>query len=135
MTAALVISLFRTGTFQDYYRRSTDGGARFEAEILLPSDPLFANAARPTIAVRDATVHVAWFGFTDFEADVYHACPPDDGRTWSEAFDLTEDGAGAAPLPHVAVDRSGAPHVIWYDTRHSDASGPRVEVYYARPWG
>lgn len=63
--------------------------------------------------MRDATVHVAWFGLTDFETDVYHAWSPDDGLTWSGALDLTEDSAGAARLPHVALDTSGAPHVIW----------------------
>ena len=32
--------------------------------------------------------------------------------------------------PRVSADH--ARQVIWYDTRHSDGNGPRVEIYHAR---
>ncbi len=121
----------RTGAFRNYHRRSLDGGATWEAEALLPAAPEFANAARPNVAARAGAVLIAWFGFTDFEADVYAASSADDGASWSGALDLTATSPGAARLPHVALDASGRGHVVFYDTRHSDGAGPRVEVYYA----
>jgi hypothetical protein len=127
----------RTGFFQVYHRRSTDGGATFGAEAMIASDPVFANAARPTIAVREGDVHLTWFGFTSFDADVYYSRSQDDGATWSPFVDLTggPDAVGAARVPHVAVAPDHAAHVIWYDTRLSDQAGPRIEIFYGRPGG
>jgi hypothetical protein len=127
----------RTGFFQVYYRRSTDGGTSFGSELMVPSDPMFTNAARPTIAARDGEVHVAWFGFSAFEADVYYSRSTDDGASWAPYVDLTGDPAavGAARVPHIGVAPDQTAHIIWYDTRLSDASGPRVELFYGRPGG
>ena len=36
---------------------------------------------------------------------------------------------------HVAAGPDHRAHLIWYDTRHSDADGPKVEIYYGRPVG
>ena len=36
----------------------------------------------------------------------------------------------AARIPHVAIASDGRAHAIWYDTRHSDGDGPRVEIYH-----
>jgi hypothetical protein len=127
----------RTGFFQVYHRRSTDAGATFGDETLLAADPAFANAARPTVAARAGEVHLTWFGFTDFDADVYYARSSDDGATWSPFVSLTADAAavGAARVPHVGVGPDGRAHVLWYDTRLSDAAGPRIELFYGRPGG
>ncbi len=58
-TVHLVWSDFRTGKWQIYYRRSTDGGAMFAPEqVLVPS--ALEEVNRPQIAVNGNTVHVAW---------------------------------------------------------------------------
>jgi len=127
----------RTGYFQVYYRRSTNGGTSFDAEALIAADAMFMNAARPTIAARAGDVHLTWFGFSSFEADIYYSRSMDDGASWSPFLDLTAgaDAAGAARIPHIAVAPDHTAHIIWYDTRQSDASGARVELFYGRPNG
>jgi len=124
----------RTGLFRNYYRRSLDGGQSFLPEVELTADPAFDQAARPHLAVRGQAVHLVWFGFTDFDADIYYSRSLDDGARWSSPLDLTAATAavGAARMPHVAVAPDGAAHVVWYDSRHSDGAGPRIELYYAR---
>jgi len=127
----------RSGYFQIYYRRSTTGGASFGPEALIAADAMFMNAARPTIAAREGDVHLTWFGFSTFEADIYYSRSMDDGVSWSPFLDLTAgtDAVGAARVPHIAVAPDHAAHIIWYDTRFSDANGPRIELFYARPNG
>jgi hypothetical protein len=94
------------------------------------------QAARPTIAALDGDVHLVWFTFDNFPADVLYSRSSDNGATWSSPLNLTNDGpTAAARLPHVAVAPDHAAHVIFYDTRNSDASGAKVELYYARPGG
>jgi hypothetical protein len=75
-----------------------------------------AQAARPTIAALDGDVHLVWLTFDNF-------CAANDGPT------------AAARFPHIAVAPDHAAHIIFYDTRNSDASGAKVEIYYARPRG
>jgi hypothetical protein len=41
----------------------------------------------------------------------------------------------AARMPHIAVAPDHTAHILWYDTRFSDAGGPRIELFYARPNG
>jgi hypothetical protein len=126
----------RTGFFQIYYRHSSDGGASFAPEQMIASDSKFQNAARPTIAAREGDVHLTWFGFTQFDADIYYARSRDDGATFAPFVDLTPLAAKAARIPHVAVAPDHTAHVIWYDTRLSNAvDGVRIELFYGRPNG
>ncbi len=124
----------RSGRFQIFYRRSLDGGASFGDDVLISTGQEATNAARAVIAARGGAVHVAWFTYADFPADVFHAASLDGGTTWSPPAALTADApSAAARLPHIAVGPDRAPHVIWYDTRDSDGGGARVEIYYASP--
>ena len=127
----------RTGYFQIYYRRSTTAGASFDPETLFAAAAMFLNAARPTLAARAGDVHLTWFGFSTFDADIYYSRSMDDGATWSPFLDLTAgpEAVGAARVPHIAVAPDHTAHIIWYDTRLSDAAGPRIELFYARPNG
>lgn len=124
----------RSGFFQVYYRRSLDGGSTWNLEVQVAADPQYMNAARPTVAVRQSDVLLSWFGFSAFEADVYDSRSADGGSTFSPYRNLTADGAaiGAARMPHVAIGRDHTSHILFYDTRHSDGNGPRIELYHAR---
>lgn len=124
----------RTELFQIYYKRSLDNGATWDADRLLSSGqgPLFA--VRPSLMAAGNAVHVVWFEFQDFAADIYHRSSQDGGSSWGEPRNLSRGFPNAARIPSIATaGELERPHVVWYDTRHSDASGPRTEIYYARP--
>jgi len=122
----------RSGTFVVYHRRSIDAGETWEPETLLSVETTSQKAVRPSVAARSGDVAVAWFDFTDFEADVWTSRSADGGQTWSPPLDLTPSAPGAARIPSVAIAPDASAHAIWYDTRASDGDGPRVEVFYAR---
>lgn len=121
----------RTGLFQIYYRRSLDGGATWGADMLLSSGQGPLAAVRPSLMAAANDVHVAWFEYQDFPADIYYRRSQDAGASWGAPYNLTNGFPNAARIPSAAAAPDGRAHVVWYDTRHSDASGPRTEIYYA----
>jgi hypothetical protein len=124
----------RSGLFQVYYKRSPDGGDNWDQEVLVGPAQGTTQSVRPTVAALDGDVHIAWFAYSDFPANIHYRRSVDDGASWDcPRIDVTQLGpTAAARIPHVAATPDRAAHLIWYDTRHSDASGAKVEIYYGR---
>ena len=53
----------RDGNFEIYYKRSTDGGVNWEADVRLTNNPAFSF--RPSVAISGVVVHVVWEDFRD----------------------------------------------------------------------
>jgi hypothetical protein len=124
----------RSGVFEVYAARSVDDGVTWEPASLVAPAVGAQQAVRPALAAHGDTVDLAWFRFEDFPADVHVQRSLDGAATWGAPVALTTNAASsaAARLPHVALAPDGQGHVIWYDTRHSDGMGPRIELYHAR---
>jgi hypothetical protein len=126
----------RTGAFQVYYKRSLDGGTSWQPDVLLGSAQGTVQAARPTVDALGDEVHLAWFTFDGFPADIQYSHSVDQGATFAPPLNLSNAGpTAAARFPHVAVAKDHTAHVIFYDTRNTDPTGVRIEIYYARPGG
>jgi len=62
---------FRDGNNEIYYKRSTDGGASWGADIRLTNNS--AGSARPSVSASSAKVHVVWYDYRDGSApEIYY---------------------------------------------------------------
>jgi BNR repeat-like domain len=107
-----------------YYKRSTDGGATWEATKRLTWT---ASSFSPAIAIDSKNViHVAWLDDAPGNEEIYYKKSTNGGATWSAAKRLTWS-SGLSLEPGIAVGLSDAIHLAWED----DTSG-HLEIYYKR---
>jgi hypothetical protein len=112
-----------TVEWEIYYKRSTDGGATWEADVRLTNAP--GPSQRPSIAVSGNSLYVVWFDGRDGNDEVYHKASHNGGRSWGPDERLTDDPADSI-RPAVSVSHSSV-HVVWSDGRDGNA-----EIYYKR---
>ncbi len=76
---------------EEYFRRSTDGGATFEPEQRLTADPPErpANSWAPSLSARDQYVWISWFDDRDGNFEIYASRSLDSGVSWSPDARLT----------------------------------------------
>jgi hypothetical protein len=106
-----------------YYRRSDDGGQKWQKEVQLTKAA--GASVRPTVALSGAAIHVVWSDNRDGNMALYYRASTDNGRSWSPETRLT-DGPGDAERPSVAASASSL-HLLWFDTRSGNP-----EIYYRR---
>ncbi len=76
------------GDYDIYVQRSTDGGATWEAPVMVNEDPAGRHQIFPTIDVSNGALHVAWYDFRNSTTpanealDVYYACSNCDGAVF-----------------------------------------------------
>ena len=109
-----------------YYRRSTDGGNSWEADITINSTGASTN---PSVTTSGSVVIVVWLeDLPENKRDVYTRYSTNSGISWGSVSGLTEV-QNASFNPVVAV--SGLiVNVVWADER--DANGPESEIYLKR---
>lgn len=112
----------RDGNTEIYYKRSTDNGTTWEADTRLTDDASWSE--RPSVAVCDSIVHVAWYDGRIGPPRIYYKRSLDNGLTWESDVSLTP-AAGVGYHPSVAVCDSIV-HVAWTDM----SAGP--QIYYTR---
>ena len=113
----------RDGNREIYYKRSTNNGASWSADIRLTNDP--AASYYPSVAVSDSNIHVVWYDLRDGNREIYYKRSTDNGTTWGSDMRLTNDDSSSY-YPSVAVSGSNV-HVVWYDLRDGNR-----EIYYKR---
>jgi hypothetical protein len=112
----------RDGNTEIYYKRSTDSGTTWGADTRLTTDASWSE--RPSVAVRDSDIHVAWYDGRLESPRIFYKHSLDNGTTWGPDVCLTPT-AGVGYHPSVAV--CGAiVHVAWTDM----SAGP--QIYYTR---
>jgi len=112
----------RNGTTDIYYKRSLDGGDTWDPDTRLTVDPSWSE--RPSVAVRDAVVHVAWYDGRIGPPRIFYKRSLDNGTTWEPDICLTPT-VGVGYHPSLAVYDSIV-HVAWTDM----SAGP--QIYYTR---
>ncbi len=109
----------RTGHNEIFYKRSTDQGITWEADIQLSSGT-YASLF-PSVAVAASRVHIVWTAGWE----IYHTRSLDYGLTWEATERLTYDPA-VSWLPSVAASDTIV-HVLWHDQRAG-----YIDVFYMR---
>ncbi len=113
----------RDGNSEIYYKRSTDNGSTWGADIRLTNDGEVSYL--PTIATQGTSVHVCWYDGRDGNPEIYYKRSSDDGVTWGNDVRLTNEPADSYH-PILAASNNNI-HLVWYDLRDGNA-----EIYYKR---
>lgn len=104
-----------------YYKRSTDGGANWGADVRLTNTS--ALSVNPSVAVLNSSVHIVWqeaqYG------EIYYIQSTDGGLTWGSNIRLTNNSSPSS-YPSLAVSLT-ALHLVWSDERSGG-----TEIYYKR---
>ncbi|MBD3285302.1 hypothetical protein GF359_02710, partial [candidate division WOR-3 bacterium] len=91
----------RDGSFNIFYKRSTDGGTTWGADTPLTDE--YASSAHPSIAVSGQNVHVVWDDERGERDEIYYIHSADGGATWGTETPLTADDDSSSVYPSVAV--------------------------------
>jgi len=113
----------RDGNDEIYYKRSTDGGVSWGADIRLTNNS--AISYNPSMSVSGLVVHIVWYDNRDGNNEIYHKRSTDGGVSWGADTRLTNNSA-FSQFPSVSVSGSIA-HVVWEDNRDGNR-----EIYYKR---
>jgi hypothetical protein len=113
----------RNGNHEIYYRRSTNAGVTWEAEIRLTNKS--ADSYSPSIAVSGSTVHVVWEDTRDGYSEIYYKRSINDGTSWGADRRLTNANYSSRS-PSVVVSGFTV-HIVWTDGRNVG-----TDIYYKR---
>jgi len=111
----------RDGNYEIYYKRSSDGGTNWEADIRLTNDT--AVSQNPSIALTGQVLHVVWSDYRDGNYEIYYKRSTDGGSNWGADTRLTNAPASSG-YPCI-VSSGQVLHVVWRDVRDGNN-----EIYY-----
>jgi BNR repeat-containing family member len=111
------------GSPEIYYKNSPDGGSTWGVAQRITWNSGFSSY--PEIAVGSGDdLHVVWQDITSGTNQIYYKQSTDGGETWNAARRINWS-SGSSEHPALAVDLSGALHVLW--SQYVVAS---PEIYY-----
>ena len=118
----------RNGTWEVYYKRSTDGGDTWAEDVrLTPGVDLF----RMGTAISGATLHVAWASRslvvptpagTHTWGEIYYKRSTDDGATWEPDVELRGTPARFPHHPQIVASQGGRVCAIWEEGQVFDGA-------------
>jgi hypothetical protein len=115
------------GSWNIFYKKSTDGGATWTASTRLTWDPV--GGLGPVIAADSSGhLYLVWYGYTAGNDEIYYKRSTDGGATWTASRRLTWM-SGRSHIPTLAVDLSDGLHIVWQDDTPSDLY---PEIYYKK---
>jgi hypothetical protein len=106
---------YRTGTYQLYYKRSTNEGISWEAETQLSSST-GNGVSGPSIKALNSFVLISWHDFRNGSSgEIYYKRSTDGGSNWGDDKRLTNDPANSV-FSSCGVSGSVV-HIAWCDNR------------------
>ncbi len=106
-----------------YYKRSTDNGITWEADLRVSSDTNYSGM--PSISAYGPYVHIVWGDTRDGNWEIYYRRSTDSGVSWGLETRLT-DASGISVNPSISAFGTYV-HLVWEDRR----DGPR-NIYRKR---
>ena len=113
----------RDGNREIYYKRSSDGGSNWGADVRLTTNTSISQ--EPSVSASGTLVHVVWEDYRDGNYEIYYKRSTDGGVNWGADTRLT-NSANYSSLSSVSVSGTNV-HVAWIDERDGNS-----EVYYKR---
>jgi hypothetical protein len=113
------------GNYKIYYKRSTDGGASWEADVQLTNNS--AISWNPSVSVSGTVVHVVWTDKRDgANGEIYYKRSTDGGVSWETDTRLTNDPSAST---NCSVNVSGqVVHILWRDNRDGASWGTDIRL-------
>jgi hypothetical protein len=116
----------RDGSYEVYYKNSTDNGTTWNIDRRLTFDSLIVSRSNVSIVAADSNLHIVWYNWkTGDPGEIFYKRSIDNGNTWESSSRLTYD-TSASVSPQLSVS-GPVVHVIWNDKRDGN-----LEVYYKR---
>jgi hypothetical protein len=130
-TVWLVWSSKRTGSYDLYYKTSSDRGATWSNDTRLTTDP--ADDLSPSIMeTATGTVWVVWSSSRTGNYDLYCKTSSDGGATWTNDTGLTAH-VGQDKLPSILQADDGRIWLVWCSDRTGDYE-VLYQVYNGSAW-
>ncbi|MBK8983693.1 MAG: exo-alpha-sialidase [Ignavibacteria bacterium] len=115
----------RSGTYELFYKSSTDGGTNWSADAQLTNHTA-GLVSSPSVSSNGSNVHMAWSDDRgDGNYDIYYKRSTDVGNTWGADARLT-DGPDISETPSISATSTDV-HIVWLDLRNGSN-----EIYHKR---
>ncbi len=114
---------YRGSDFNIYYKRSTDGGTSWTADIPLTLD--LGDSYHPSLSVSGSVLHAVWSDNRDGNSNIYYKRSTDAGISWQADTPLTSNFATAVSVSVSVSDQ--VVHAVWQDNREGN-----YEIFYKR---
>jgi len=122
----------RSGNWDIYFSKSTDGGVSFSTPNVKVSDEGLFAKFWPMVAVdSEGNVYIVWQdarnGYDNY--DIYFARSTDGGQTFggNVRVDDSDPNRSAQSYPSIALDSGGNIYIVWNDERSGDS-----DVYFTK---
>jgi hypothetical protein len=111
------------GNFEQYYGKSTNGGATWTSKRLTFN---YGSSSNSTIATdSNNDIHVTWGDDSSGNYEIYYKMSTDGGASWT--IQRLTYSSGLSASPSMAVDSVDHLHVVWRDNTPGN-----YEIYYKK---
>jgi hypothetical protein len=111
----------RTGTGNPFYKRSTDYGVTWGADVQIGFDTSFSYF--PVVAAAESVVHLAWIARRSGVVHTYYRGSGDNGASWGPDVQM-DSGPGGIGAPALVASGNSV-HIAWSDRRSGSS-----QIYY-----
>jgi len=113
----------RDGNYEIYFKRSTDAGLSWSADVRLTNETSLSEF--PAIEISSGAIHVFWRDLRDGNGEIYYKRSTSGGVMWSADIRLTNNSANSE-FPSAVSDGNNV-MVMWADFRDGNK-----EIYLKR---